>query len=87
MEAALDIYPAYQGVPSEQYLKALHWKDGYLASKGTPLPAMVDGLEANVAEVRQIVLGKVSEVLTSGRAPEDAMAEAQKALEELAARV
>jgi hypothetical protein len=48
---------------------------------------MVDGLEANVAEVRQIVLGKVSEVLTSGRAPEDAMAEAQKALEELAARV
>jgi hypothetical protein len=29
----------------------------------------------------------VSEVLTGGRAPEEAMADAQKALEELAARV
>ena len=87
MEAALDIYPPYQGIPSEQYLKGLHWKDGFLASKGTPLPAMVEGLEANVAEVRQIVLGKVSEVLTTGKPPEDAMAEAQKQLEDLATRV
>ena len=87
MEQALDIYPPYQGVPSDQYLKGLHWKDGFLASKGIPLPAMVNGLEANVAEVRQIVLSKVSEVLTGGRAPEEAMADAQKALEELAARV
>ena len=74
-------------MPSDQYLKGLHWKDGFLASKGTPLPATVNGLEANVAEVRQIVLSKVSEVLTGGRAPEEAMADAQKALEELAARV
>jgi predicted RNase H-like HicB family nuclease len=37
--------------------------------------------------VRQTVLSRVSEVLTTGKAPEAAMAEAQKALEELAARV
>jgi multiple sugar transport system substrate-binding protein len=87
MEAALDIYPPYQGVTREAYMKELHWASGFLASKGTPIPALVEGLESNIAEVRQIVLSRVSEVLTAGKAPEAAMAEAQKSLEELAARV
>jgi len=65
----------------------MHWADGFLASKGVPIPAMVDGLEANIAEVRQIALSRVSEVLTTGKSPEAAMADAQKAAEELAARV
>ena len=87
MEAALDIYPPYEGVLRDAYVKELHWIDGFLASKGTPIPLLVEGLESNVAEVRQIVLSKVSEVLTAGKAPEAAMAEAQTSLEELAARV
>ena len=87
MEAALDIYEPYRGVAREAYMKELHWVEGFLAAKGTPIPALVEGLESNVAEVRQLVLSRVSEVLTAGKAPEAAMAEAQKALEELAARV
>lgn len=87
MEAALDIYEPYAGVLREAYLKDLHWVDGFRASRGSPIPALVEGLESNVAEVRQMVLSRVSEVLTAGKAPERAMAEAQKAVEELAARV
>jgi multiple sugar transport system substrate-binding protein len=87
MEAALDINEAYKGVVRPAYIKELHWADGFLASKGVPIPAMVDGLEANIAEVRQIALSRVSEVLTTGKSPEAAMADAQKAAEELAARV
>ena len=77
MEAALDIYPPYQGAVREAYLKELHWVSGYLASKGSPIPALVEGLESNIAEVRQAVLSQVSQVLTTGKAPEAAMAEAQ----------
>jgi len=87
MEAALDINEAYKGVVRPAYIKEMHWADGFLASKGVPIPAMVDGLEANIAEVRQIALSRVSEVLTTGKSPEAAMADAQKAAEELAARV
>ena len=87
MEAALDIYEPYKGVTREAYIKELHWVEGFLASKGTPIPALVEGLESNVAEVRQMVLSRVSEVLTTGKAPDAAMAEAQKSLEELASRV
>jgi multiple sugar transport system substrate-binding protein len=87
MEAALDIYPPYQGAVREAYLKELHWVSGFLASKGSPIPVLVEGLESNIAEVRQIVLSQVSQVLTAGNAPEAAMAEAQKSVEELAARV
>jgi len=87
MEAALDINEAYKGVVRPAYIKELHWADGFLGSKGVPIPAMVDGLEANIAEVRQIALSRVSEVLTTGKSPEAAMADAQKAAEELAARV
>jgi hypothetical protein len=87
MEAALDINEAYKGVVRPAYIKELHWADGFLASKGVPIPAMVEGLEGNIAEVRQIALSRVSEVLTTGKSPEAAMADAQKAAEELAARV
>jgi multiple sugar transport system substrate-binding protein len=87
MESALDIYPPYQGAVREAYLKDLHWVSGFLASKGSPIPALVEGLESNIAEVRQAVLSQVSQVLTTGKAPEAALAEAQAAVEALAARV
>ena len=87
MEASLDIYPPYQGAAREAYLKELHWTSGFLASRGSPIPTLVEGLESNIAEVRQMVLSQVSQVLTAGKAPEAAMAEAQKSVEELAARV
>jgi multiple sugar transport system substrate-binding protein len=87
MEAALDIYPPYHGAVREAYLKELHWVSGFLASKGSPIPALVEGLESNIAEVRQAVLSQVSQVLTTGKAPEAAMAEAQASVEALAARV
>ena len=87
MKDALDIYPPYQGaLIDDQYLKGLPWSTGFLDAKGVSPPAMIEGLENNLAEVRQIILTKVSEVLTSNRPPEQAMADAQKQLEELAAR-
>jgi len=87
MEAALDTNEPYKGVVRPAWVKELHWASGFLASQGVPIPAMVEGLEFNIAEVRQIVLSRVSEVLTTNKAPEAAMADAQKATEELAARV
>ena len=87
MEAALDTNEPYKGVVRPAWVKELHWASGFLASQGVPIPAMVEGLESNIAEVRQIVLSRISEVLTAGKSPEAAMADAQKAAEEMAARV
>jgi multiple sugar transport system substrate-binding protein len=87
LQSTLETYSPFSGALSDEYLKTLHWVGGFQQSKGTPLPMMVEGLEANMAEVRQIFLSKVSEVLTTGKSAEDAMAEAQKSLEELAGRV
>jgi ABC-type glycerol-3-phosphate transport system substrate-binding protein len=87
LERAKDIIAPYEGGIREEYLKGLHWSSGYLASQVVVLPTIMGSFQDNVAEFRQIVLGKVSEVLVAGKAPEQAMAEAQKELEALAARV
>lgn len=86
MQAALDIYPPYDGLLPESYTRGLPWIDGFQAAQGTPIPAMVQGLEANIAELRQTVLTRVSEVLTAGKAPEQAMTEAQSEVEDLVTR-
>jgi multiple sugar transport system substrate-binding protein len=86
-EGALDVFPPYEGAMREEYIKGLHWVSGFLATQGVPMAMTMGGFEANMAEFRQTVLRKVSEVLTAGKAPEQAMSEAQKALEELAARI
>ena len=86
-EQTLDIIPPYAGALNETWLKSFHWVEGFQAAKGVVFASTVDGLESNIAEFRQIVLQKVSEVLTAGKAVEQAMAEAQKELEALVARV
>jgi ABC-type glycerol-3-phosphate transport system substrate-binding protein len=88
MKDALDIYPPYQdALNDDSYLKGLPWSDGFLQAKGVTLPSMLEGFENNLAEARQIIIGKISEVLTGGRTPEQAMADAQKSLQELAGRI
>lgn len=86
-EAALDIIPVYEGAVREEYLKSLHWTSGFAAANQVVLASTFGGFEANIAEFRQILLRRVSEVLTAGKAPEQAMQEAQKELEALAARL
>jgi len=86
-EQALDIIPAYEGAIREEWLKSLHWVSGFRAANQVVLASTLEGFEANIAEFRQIVLQRVSEVLTAGKAPEQAMQEAQKELEDLATRI
>ena len=87
LESGRDVIAPYEGSIREEYLKGLHWSSGFVASQGVVLPTIMGSFQDNVAEFRQIVLGKVSEVLVANKAPEQAMAEAQKELEALAARV
>lgn len=86
-EKAMEVVPPYEGAMREEYLKGFPWLSGFSASKGVPLVSVLEGFEANIAEFRQTVLGKCSEVLSAGKAPELAMQEAQKDLEALAARI
>ncbi|MCL5109301.1 MAG: extracellular solute-binding protein [Chloroflexi bacterium] len=86
-EKALDIIEPYQGVLRPEWVQGLPWVKGFQAANGVVFIATVPGFEANVAEFRQITLQKVSEVLTAGKAPEQAMKEAQADLEALAARI
>ncbi len=88
MKDALDIYPAYDGALNDpSYLKGLPWSTGFLEAKGISLLSMLSGLENNLAEARQIIISKISEVLTTGSTPEQAMGDAQKSLQDLASRV
>jgi multiple sugar transport system substrate-binding protein len=87
LESGRDVIAPYEGSIREEYLKGLHWSSGFVASQGVVLPTIMGSFQDNVAEFRQIVLGKVSEVLVANKAPEQAMAEAQKELEALAARL
>ncbi|MHB1007307.1 MAG: extracellular solute-binding protein [Chloroflexota bacterium] len=86
-EAALDIVPPYEGALRDEWIKGLPWASGFQAANGVVFISTVPSFEANVAEFRQITLQKVSEVLTAGKAPEQALAEAQKELEALAGRI
>ena len=86
-EKALDIVEPYQGMLRPEWLKELPWASGFQAANGVVFISTVNGFEANVAEFRQITLQKISEVLTAGKAPEQALKEAQTELEALAGRI
>ncbi|MBI3976758.1 MAG: extracellular solute-binding protein [Chloroflexi bacterium] len=86
-ELALDIIGPYDGAVRPEYLKGLHWSTGYLGAQGMVFAQAIEGFEANAAEFQQTTLRKVSEVLTAGKAPEQAMKEAQQELEALAGRI
>jgi multiple sugar transport system substrate-binding protein len=86
-EQALDIVGPYPEIMRPDYIKGLHWASGFQAAQGVVFASVVPGFESNIAEFRQTVLQRVSEVLTAGKAPEQAMQEAQKDLEALAARI
>ena len=84
----LDVIPSYSVGGLEEYLGALPWLEGGFEGMSlvTP-PEMVGGFINNNQEFGQIVIERVSEVLTSGRPIEEAMAEAQADAEELASNL
>lgn len=84
----LDVIPSYEVGGLEEYLGEQLWLQGGFEGMSlvTP-PDMVGDFIFNNEEFGQIVIEKVSEVLTSGRPIEDAMAEAQADAEELASNL
>jgi multiple sugar transport system substrate-binding protein len=84
MESALDIRGLYKGCVSDDFIKKNAWTKGFLESVSFPQPP--EGFETKLPEFRRLTLQRVSEVLTNNRPAEEAMADAQKDLEELAKR-
>jgi ABC-type glycerol-3-phosphate transport system substrate-binding protein len=84
----LDVIPSYEVGGLEEYLGQQLWLEGGFENinEVTP-PDMVGDFIFNNQEFGQIVINRVSEVLTAGRPIEDAMAQAQTEAEELAANL
>ena len=83
----LDVIPSYDVGGLDEYFAELTWLEGYQDIKPTTPPDMVGSFIFNNQEFGQIVINRVQEVLTSGRAVEEAMADAQAEAEELAANL
>jgi ABC-type glycerol-3-phosphate transport system substrate-binding protein len=83
----LDVIPSYDVGGLDEYLSELLWLDGFEDINEVTPPEMVGDFIFNDQEFGQIVIQRVSEVLTSGRPIEDAMADAQSEAEELAANL
>ena len=84
----LDVIPSYEVGGLDEYLGQQEWlKGGFENIKSVTPPEMVGGFINNNQEFGQIVIERVSEVLTSGRPIEEAMAEAQSDAEELASNL
>ena len=84
----LDVIPSYSVGGLEEYLSEQLWLEGGFSDiKSVTPPEMVGGFINNNQEFGQIVIERVSEVLTSGRPIEDAMADAQSQAEELASNL
>ncbi|MCC6790556.1 MAG: extracellular solute-binding protein [Thermomicrobiales bacterium] len=83
----LDVIPAYEVGGLDDYFAELPWLDGYKDISMTTPPQMVGSFIFNNQEFGQIVINRVQEVLTSGRAVEEAMADAQAEAEELASNL
>lgn len=84
----LDVIPSYSVGGLEEYLGQQEWlKGGFEGIKSVTPPEMVGDFIFNNQEFGQIVIERVSEVLTSGRPIEEAMAEAQSDAEELASNL
>ena len=83
----LDVIPSYDVGGLEEYLSEQLWLEGFQDINEVTPPEMVGDFIFNNEEFGQIVIERVSEVLTSGRPIEDAMADAQSEAEELAANL
>jgi ABC-type glycerol-3-phosphate transport system substrate-binding protein len=83
----LDVIPSYDVGGLDDYFKELFWLEGYQDITYTTPPQMVGDFIFNNQELGQIVINRVTEVLTSGRPVEEAMADAQTEAEELAERL
>lgn len=87
MELCLDVVPPYPEAIRQEYLEKQFWADGYLKGEAiTPPEIMGDFIFFN-QEFGNVVMDKFSEVLVSDRPVEDAMADAQKELEQRAERL
>lgn len=83
----LDVIPSYEVGGLDDYFKTLPWLEGYQDINYTTPPQMVGDFIFNNQEFGQIVINRVTEVLTSNRPVEEAMADAQSEAEELAERL
>lgn len=83
----LDVIPAYDVGGLEDYFKDLLWLTGFEdINQTTPPDIMGDFIFSN-QEFGQIVINRVTEVLSTNRPVPDAMADAQAELEALAGRL
>ncbi len=87
LERSGEVLPIYAGALREGAFADQPWASGFRAARPVVLSTTIDGFEASVGEFRRIVLERVNEVLTAGKAPEVAMREAQQGLENLAGRI
>lgn len=83
----LDVIPAYDVGGLESYFADLPWLSGYQDINQTTPPDIMGDFIFNNQEFGQIVINRVTEVLTTGRPVEEAMADAQTELEGLASRL
>jgi ABC-type glycerol-3-phosphate transport system substrate-binding protein len=87
LERSGEVAPIYAGALPEGALAGQAWASGFVAARPVVLSTTIEGFEASVGEFRRIVLERVREVLTAGKAPAVAMREAQDGLEDLASRL
>ena len=83
----LDVIPAYDVGGLEDYFADLHWLSGYEDITPITPPEIMGPFIFNNQEFGQVVITRVTEVLTANRPVEEAMAQAQQELEELGARL
>jgi len=83
----LDVIPAYDVGGLDEYFADLPWLTGYNDISPTTPPDIMGDFIFNNQEFGQVVINRVTEVLTSDRPVEEAMAEAQSELEELGERL
>jgi ABC-type glycerol-3-phosphate transport system substrate-binding protein len=83
----LDVIPAYDVGGLEEYFADLPWLTGYEDISPTTPPDIMGDFIFNNQEFGQVVINRVTEVLTANRPVEEAMAQAQQELEELGARL
>jgi ABC-type glycerol-3-phosphate transport system substrate-binding protein len=83
----LDVIPAYDVGGLEDYFADLPWLTGYEDISPTTPPDIMGDFIFNNQEFGQVVITRVTEVLTANRPVEEAMAQAQQELEELGARL
>ena len=84
----LDVIPAYGVGGLDEYFADLPWlKPGYENINYTTPPDVMGDFIFNNQEFGQIVITKLQDVLTGDRSVEDAMADAQSELEDLAGRL